>query len=212
MKILEAAAVVSMELLFAATGFAGDSQAQGGDRAAKNREAAAQLAVDTALAELLAVLANAGLSREQRIASIEKIVRGRFDLTVAARLALGKSKNRFSDPLAASYACEFEPYLSNYIGSRFDRYQQEKVEILSAKRSKSHVIVRTRILGGEYDQAVVAFRMRESGGRWRAIDVAFEGISIVKNLHEQFREVLGAGGPERLVQMLREKNGSRSDC
>ena len=212
MKILEAAAAVSMALFLAATGIAGDSQAQGGDGADKSREAAARSAVDTALAELLAVLANAGLSSEQRLASIEKIVRERFDLAFTARIALGKSKNPFSGPQAASYACEFEPYLSNYIGRRFDRYQQEKIEILSAKRSKSHVIVRTRILGGEYDQAVVAFRMRESDGQWRAIDVTFEGISIVKNLHEQFKEVLSAEGPERLVQMLREKNGSRSDC
>ncbi len=212
MKILEAAAAVSMALLLAATGIAGDSPAQGGDGADKSLEAAARFAVDTALAELLEALANAGLSSEQRLDSIEKIVRERFDLAVAARLALGKSKNRFSDPQAASYACEFEPYLSNYIGSRFDRYQQEKIEILSAKRSKSHVIVRTRILGGEYDQAVVAFRMRQSGGQWRAIDVTFEGISVVKNLREQFKEVLSAEGPERLLQMLREKNGSRSDC
>ena len=54
--------------------------------------------------------------------------------------------------------------------------------------------------------------MRESGGQWRAVDVTFEGISVIKNLHEQFKEVLSAGGPERLLQMLREKNGSRSDC
>ncbi len=212
MKILEAAAAVSMALFLAATGIAGDSQAQGGDGADKSREAAARSAVDSALAELQAVLANAGLSSEQRLASIEKIVRERFDLAVAARFALGKSKNRFSGPQAARYVCEFEPYLSNYIGSRFDRYQQEEVEILSAKRSKSYVIVRTRILGGEYDQAVVDFRMRESGGQWRAVDVTFEGISVVKNLHEQFKEVLSDAGPERLVQILREKNGSRSDC
>ncbi len=144
--------------------------------------------------------------------SRRKYRRERFDLTVAARLALGKSRNRFSGPQAASYLCEFKPYLSNYIGSRFDRYQQEKVEILSAERSKSHVIVRTRILGGEYDQALVDFRMRESGGHWRAIDVTFEGISVVKYLLEQFKELLSAGGPERLVQLLAEKNGSRSDC
>ncbi len=124
MKILEAAAAVSMALLLAATGIAGDSQAQGDDRAAKSREAAARFAVDTARTELRAVLANAGLSSEQRLASIEKIVRERFDLAVAARFALAKGKNRFSGPQAASYVCEFEPYLSNYIGSRFDRYQQ----------------------------------------------------------------------------------------
>jgi phospholipid transport system substrate-binding protein len=201
-----------MALLLAATGIAGDSQAPGGDGAENRREAAARSTVDVALAELLAVLAKTDLSSEQRLTSIEKIVTEHFDLAVTARLALGKSKKLFSGPQAASYACEFETYLANDVGRRFDRYQQEKVEILSAKRKKSDVSVRTRILGGKYDGAFVDFWMRESDGRWRAIDVIFEGVSLVRNLYEQFQAVLSDGGPERLIQSLGEKNGSRSDC
>ena len=125
---------------------------------------------------------------------------------------LGKGKKNFSRPQYASYVCEFEPYLSNYIGSRFDRYDQEKIEILSAKLGTRLVDVRTRILGGRYDQALVDFRMHESGDQWRAVDVVFEGVSAVKTLRAQFREVLRAGGPERLLQWLGEQNGARSDC
>jgi ABC-type transporter MlaC component len=199
--------------LLAATGVAPAPQAQGGDGADKSREAAARSVVDTALAELLAVLANADLSSEQRLASIEKIVRERFDMAAVARLALGKkNRNRFSDSQASRYLCEFEPYLSNYVGSRLDRYQQEQVETVSAEWGKGHVLVRTRILGGEYDQALVDFRMRKSRDRWLAFDVRFEGISVVENLRAQFVEVLSSGGPERLIQLLADKNGSRSNC
>jgi phospholipid transport system substrate-binding protein len=212
MKIFQAAAAVSLAVSLAATGIAGDLKAPGGDGADKSREAAARSAVDAALAELLGVLAEAELSSEQRLASVEKIVTEHFELAVIAQLALGRARKRFSEPQVASYECEFETYLANDIGNRFDRYQQEKAETISAKLSKSDVIVSTRILGGKYDRAVVDFRMRESDGQWRAIDVVFEGISIVRNLREQFREVLSGGGPERLIQSLGEKNGSRSDC
>ncbi len=88
----------------------------------------------------------------------------------------------------------------------------EKVEILSAESRKSDVVVRIRILGGNFDGAFVDFWMRESDGQWRAIDVIFEGVSLVRNLYEQFQAVLSDGGPERLIQSLGEKNGSRSDC
>jgi phospholipid transport system substrate-binding protein len=213
MKILQATVAVSMALFLAATGIAGDSQTPGGDGADKSREAAARSAVDNALTELLAVLAKADLSSEQRLALIEKIVTKHFDLAATARLALGrKSKKRFSGPQAATYACEFETYLANDVGRRFDSYQQEKVEILSAEPKKSDVIIRTRILGGKYDRALVDFWMRESDGQWRAIDVIFDGVSLVRNLYEQFQAVLSEGGPERLIQSLGEKNGSRSDC
>ncbi len=212
MKLLEAAAAVSLALSLAVTGVAGDSHAQDGDAVAVSREAAARAAVDGALEDLKAVLANTDLTSEQRLASVEKIVRERFDMEAAARGALGKRSRRVSGPHDASYKCEFEPYLSNYIGTRFDGYQEERLEIFSAERSKSHVIVRTRVIGGEYDQVVIDFRMRESGGRWRVLDVTFDGISVVRNLRAQFKEVLSAGGLERLVQILAEKNGSRSDC
>ena len=54
--------------------------------------------------------------------------------------------------------------------------------------------------------------MREMDGQWRAIDVEFEGISVVRLMREQFMEVLSDGGPEWLVEKLAEKNGPRSDC
>jgi ABC-type transporter MlaC component len=196
-----------------AEGGAPAPQAQDGDGADKRREAAARSVVDTALAEVIAVLANADLSSEQRLASIEKIVRERFDMPLLARLVLGKkNRSRFSDSQAARYLCEFEPYVSNYIGIRLDRYQQEKVKTVSAKWTKGHVFVLVRILGGRYDQALLGFRMRESRGRWLAFDVEFEGISVVKTLGAQFAELLSSGGPERLIQVLADRNGSRSDC
>ena len=134
-------------------------------------------------------------------------------MSAAARFALGKkNKQRFSAPQLERYACEFEPYLSNYIGSRFDRYQQEKVETVSAKRRQRLVVVSARILGGEFDQSIVDFRMLESGGQWRAVDVVFEGVTVIKTLHAQFGEVLSARGPEGLVKWLGEQNDSRSDC
>lgn len=212
MKLLEVTAAVSLALSLIVTGVAEKSQASDGDGAAGSREAAARSAVDDALVELLAVLANADLPSEQRLASIEKIVRDRFDIEATARVALGKRSNQISGPQGTIYTCEFKPYLSNYIGTRFEGYHEERVEIINAERSKSHVIVKTRILGGEFDQTIVEFRMRESGGQWRAIDVTFDGISVARNLRAQFKEVLSDGGLERLVQILAEKNGSRSDC
>ena len=212
MKLLEATAAISLALLLAAAGIAEDSQPTAGDALGTGPEAAAQSIVDQTLAEVLAILDDAALTPDQRVASIEKIVRDHFDVDEVARLTLGKSKSRFSPPQATSYACEFEPYLSNYIASRLSSYQQEKVEIVSAKRQRSHVIVHTRIRGGKFANAAVDFRMRETGNQWRAIDVRFEGVSLVLNLRAQFKELLSNGGPEELLQTLGEKNGSRSDC
>ena len=45
-------------------------------------------------------------------------------------------------------------------------------------------------------------------GRFRVIDVTVEGISLVSNFRDQFKEVLARGGPEELLQALRAKNAA----
>jgi phospholipid transport system substrate-binding protein len=40
------------------------------------------------------------------------------------------------------------------------------------------------------------------------IDVIVEGISLVSNFRDQFKEVLARGGPEHLLEQLRAKNAA----
>jgi phospholipid transport system substrate-binding protein len=70
------------------------------------------------------------------------------------------------------------------------------------------VQVRTKIVGGQNDGALVDYRMRNGKDGWRIIDVVIEGISLVANFRDQFREVIARGGPEALLQKLKEKNAS----
>jgi phospholipid transport system substrate-binding protein len=48
--------------------------------------------------------------------------------------------------------------------------------------------------------------MRQKDGVWRVIDVVIEGISMVSNFRDQFKEVLSRGGPDHLLTKLQEKN------
>jgi len=50
--------------------------------------------------------------------------------------------------------------------------------------------------------------MRKGKDGWRIIDVVIEGISLVANFRDQFREVIAKGGPEALLQKLKEKNAA----
>jgi phospholipid transport system substrate-binding protein len=42
-------------------------------------------------------------------------------------------------------------------------------------------------------------------GKWRVYDVIIEGISMVKNYRDQFRDILAKDSPEQVLKMLREK-------
>ena len=133
----------------------------------------------------------------------------RFDMRTMSRLILARNWKRFSDEQREEYVREFKRYLANNYGSRIDRYDQEEVEILGERQEpRGDVTVRTRIVGGDFENATVDYRMRKRGGSWKIIDVIIEGISLVSNFRDQFKAVLARGGPEHLLEQLREKNAS----
>jgi phospholipid transport system substrate-binding protein len=182
-----------------------------GIRAATPSEAGAHAVIEKTVEEVLEVLADKSVPTEQRLNSIEEIVYGRFDLHAMSRLVLARNWKRFSKQQREEYVSQFKTYLSNNYGSRIERYDQENVEILDARdEPRGDVVVRTRISGGEFDGALVDYRLRDTAGEWRVIDVVIEGISMVSNFRDQFKAVVSSGGPELLLKKLKEKNAAGS--
>jgi len=157
--------------------------------------------------QVLAVLKDSDRNHEQRLAAIEEIAYARFDMKTMSRLVLGRDWKRFSDAQKDEYFKEFKLYLANNYGDRINRYDQQAVEIIGVRdEPRGDKTVKTKIVGGEFDDARVDYRMRNKTGEWLVIDVVIEGISTVSNFRDQFREVLSRGGPDHLLEKLHEKN------
>jgi phospholipid transport system substrate-binding protein len=157
--------------------------------------------------QVLAVLNDPERNQEQRLAAIEEIAYARFDMRTMSRLVLGRDWKRFSDEQKDEYLAAFKLYLANNYGDRINRYDQQGVEIIGVRdEPRGDKTVQTKIVGGEFDDARVDYRMRNKTGTWLVIDVVIEGISTVSNFRDQFREVLSRGGPDHLLEKLHEKN------
>lgn len=180
-----------------------------GVRAATESEAGARTVISETVEEVLAVLRDKTVPTEDRIRSIEQIVYGRFDLYVMSRLVLARSWKRFSEEQKAEYVEEFKKYLTNSYGSRIERYDQQRVEIVGEREeARGDVVIQTKIVGGEFEGALVDYRLRNQNGEWRVIDVVIEGISMVSNYRDQFKSIVSSGGPELLLEKLKEKNAA----
>jgi len=178
-------------------------------RAATESEAAARSVIAETVDEVLTVLRDKSVPTEQRIRSIEKIVYGRFDLEVMSRLVLARNWKRFTDAQKTEYVEEFKKYLTNSYGSRIERYDQQSVEIVGAREEpRGDVVIQTKIVGGEFEGTLVDYRLRKQNSEWRVIDVVIEGISMVSNYRDQFKSIVSTGGPELLLEKLKEKNAA----
>jgi phospholipid transport system substrate-binding protein len=195
-----AAALAALVTALLATPIPGEGAAQA------THSAPMAVAYDTVEA-VLAVLNDASLSSEERRSRIEEIAYRRFDFVTMSRLVVARYWKRFTPAQQEELVREFKAFLARTYGDRIDQYNQEQIGIVGERQEpRGDVSVLTRVVGGEYDGAEVNYRLRGEDGQWRVIDVKVEGISLVLNYRDQFKAVLSRGGPEGLLEALREKN------
>jgi phospholipid transport system substrate-binding protein len=164
--------------------------------------------IQLTVAQVLEVLGN-GEATAVRRAKLETIVYARFDFPTMSRLVLARNWKRFSKEQQEEFIAEYKSYLANNYGERLDRYNQEKVDITGQRdEPRGDVTVHTKIVGGEFNGALVDYRLRGKTGKWLVIDVTVEGVSLVSNFRDQFKEVLSKGGPDGLLDALKKKNAA----
>jgi len=170
----------------------------------------AQQLIEQTVTQVLGILRDESRTTAQRRVELERIAHERFDFRTMARLVLGRDWKRLDATERDEFVDQFTTYLANDYGSRLDRYEQENVIVEGEEpKPRGDVVVKTKVVGGENDGAIVDYRMRKgSDGSWRIIDVVIEGISLVANFRDQFREVMSRGGPEGLIDRLKEKNAA----
>ncbi len=177
--------------------------------AAAAAEPGPRAVIEQTVDQVLAILRDSKRSEKQRRADLEAVAHSRFDFETMSRLVLAANWKKLSAAQQTEFVGEFTRFLANDYGSRIERYEQEQVEITGDRpEARGDHTVKTKIVGGANDGALVDYRMRERGGSWRIIDVVIEGISLVANYRDQFREVAGKGGPSVVIEKLREKNAA----
>jgi phospholipid transport system substrate-binding protein len=158
---------------------------------------------------VLVVLNDKALSTEQKRSRIEQIAYQRFDFITLSKLVLARNWPRFSKTQQEQFIAEFKRYLAVNYGNRIERYDQQKVEIVGERQEpRGDVTIQSVVRGGEFEGATIDYRLRQNESRWLVIDVIVEGISLVSNFRDQFKEVLARGGPEELLKALRDKNAA----
>jgi ABC-type transporter MlaC component len=156
----------------------GGNEDKGGSDGPSAREV-----MEGTVVEVVAILKDASMDTQARRGKLEQIAYDRFDFRTMSRLVLASS--------------------------RLDRYGDEDVAIVGERsEARGDVTIKTEIQGGENNGALVDYRMRDKKTDWKIIDVVIEGISMVANFRDQFREVISKDGPEGLLEKLKEKNAS----
>ena len=151
--------------------------------------------IEDAATKIVSILGRKDGEANTRVAQIEEIAYELFDFTTMSKLVLARNWRKLDKEKRAEFVREFKRNLSRTYGTRLDRYDQENIEVFGTQvEPRNDVSVKTRVVGGQFDGAVISYRLRERSERWRIIDVVIEGISLVSNYRSQFAEILKISG------------------
>jgi phospholipid transport system substrate-binding protein len=179
------------------------SATAGRARAADSPAAVVQQTADA----VVVVLAEPGLTVEQKREKIQEIVYAHFDFETLARLVLARNWKQLSPEQQKEFVEEFKKHLSMTYGKNVELYNKEHAVVTGDRAEPGgDWTVKTKIVRPSAADVLVDYRLRRAEDGWKVIDVIIEGVSLVANFRSQFQEIVSNEGPQRLINLLREKN------
>ena len=163
--------------------------------------------VDATTSSVIATLADKSLSMSEKRRRVEEIVYARVDFDTLSRLVLGQGWHQLNEEQRGEFEREFKQNISATYGRNVESYENERITIVGDRQEpRGDWTVRTKIVRHGSDDISVDYRLRETDGTWKIIDVTIEGLSLASNYRSQFQEIMANGSIDRLLTILREKN------
>jgi len=154
---------------------------------------------------LLAIMrAGSGAGMAGRARQIAPVIDRVFDLPLMTRLSVGPAWNSFSAPDQQAVVNAFRALTVAQYAKNFDGWSGEKFAVIPQVETRgTDKLVRTTIAAPSGDNEMLNYRLRQSGGQWRIIDVYYRNaISQLATRRSDFATVVAKGGAPALVQHL----------
>ena len=137
---------------------------------------------------------------------IEDAILELFDFEEFFTRTVGPQWRQFTPDQKKRFQTAFTDLLRNTYIDTLDSYNGEQIQFTGEVSSNNGTRVEIQMnFLGQNKTYPVAFRMLVKNDRWVVYDVIIEGISMIKNYRDQFRDILGKGNPEELIKRVQAK-------
>jgi phospholipid transport system substrate-binding protein len=146
-------------------------------------------------------------SPAQKAAKMEDILRRGFDFQTIGRFVVGRYWNTASEQQRADYLKAF----SDFVAKSYSRRLAEEATINGFNITNlrdlgdGDALVQTAITRPGGAPLNYEWRVRDSGGTVKIVDVVVEGVSLLVTQRADFTSVASQSGMDGLIKSLREK-------
>jgi phospholipid transport system substrate-binding protein len=144
--------------------------------------------------------------RETKIEKIRSIINEIFDYTELSRRTLGRDWSKFKPEQQQEFVKLFSDLLEKTYADRLLSYSNEKVVFDKENMlNEGQAEVFSNVLTADGKKIPLDYRLISKEGKWLVYDVIIEGISMVRNYRDQFRDILAKNPPEHVLKVLRDR-------
>lgn len=144
------------------------------------------------------------LGAEGRFRKLTPAVQSAFDLPAMTRFAVGPRWSALSADDQAALVKAFSRMSIASWAANFDGYSGQSFKIdANAQARGTEKLVKTQIVTPKKAPTNLTFRMRQSGGSWKVLDVLYlNGVSELASKRSDFSATLESGGADALVKKI----------
>lgn len=141
---------------------------------------------------------------------IEELIVPHMDMVAMSKLVLGKHWRTATPGQRDEFVLEFKNLLIRTYKTSLVSYNDQTVEVLPFRPSKEPektATVRSEVLrsGGPAIPLNYSLRYKPEDG-WKVYDIVVEGVSLVTNYRSTFDREVVAGGMDKLLASMKQRN------
>jgi phospholipid transport system substrate-binding protein len=172
-------------------------------------QADAEAFISSMAQRALDFLSNAQQTQAQKAESFRRLLEDNYDMNAIGRFTLGRYWKTATPQQQAEFQKLFKSYVVQLYSQRFSEYKGQKFEVTGSRQDDADTIVSSKVLPADGGQEVtVDWRVRNSGGRYRVVDVIVAGVSMSMTQRSDFASVIqqGGGNVDALLTSLKQKS------
>ena len=141
-----------------------------------------------------------------RARAIAPVVDRTFDIPMMTRLAVGPSWTNIAPTDQTALVAAFRALTVAQYAKNFDSYGGESFTMVPQVETRGgDKLVRTMLVVPKGSSEALGYRLRQSGGQWKIIDVYYRNaISQLATRRSEFARPLATGGARSLIAHLNQ--------
>jgi phospholipid transport system substrate-binding protein len=161
-------------------------------------------ALDSGLLSIMRAGGAAGQAGRAR--AIAPVVDRTFDLALMTRLAVGPSWTTIAPGDQTALVAAFRALTVAQYAKNFDSFSGETITMVPQIETRGgDKLVRTTLVAPKGSSEALNYRLRQSGGQWKIIDVYYRNaISQLSTRRSEFARPLATGGARALIAHLNQ--------